>query len=436
MINVRVTRENLVALPALAPYVVLGLLSFLAAPWVLLVGERWLEGGMYRQPMMLAAVHLYALGWGSAVALGALQQMTAVVYATVLRSTRLAQAAFIPYALGLLGLVSGFVTLSRPELSRPAFIVAAIGLPVGAILVLANVALTLRTAQPTARGMLIRPFVRASGGYLLVGFLAGAALAVNLTTGWLAPAWRTTFSAHVAAAVAGWFIMLVIGISYHLLTFFGFVDKKLVFRWPTAVRRLLHTGIGLAIVGAALPSLGQGSWASTFTGAAALVMAVACILFVWDGRGLFARRGRERLHPAVGHVQAAHVYLLVCALLVGIIGFAAATSLRPAPTWLMALGFLSAAGWLSSTILGYLHRILPFIVWHNRYWGRGREPGVPAFRHMIHQPLAWVALAVYNAGVAGVTLALVTALPVAPFLVLLGIGAALAAANLLWTLLR
>src|SRR5690625_2016561 len=166
--------------------------------------------------------------------------------------------------------------------------------------------------------MLIHPFVRASGGYLLVGFLAGAALAVNLTTGWLAPAGRTTFSAHVAAAVGGWFVMLLIGISYHLLTFFGFVDKKHVFRWPTAVRRLLHTGIGLALVGAALPSLGQASWASTFTGAAALVIAVACILFVWDGSGLYGRRGRERMHPAVGHVRAAHLYLLLCALLLGI----------------------------------------------------------------------------------------------------------------------
>lgn len=98
MINIRVTREGLVALPALAPYFVLGLLSFLAAPWVLLAGERWLDGGFYRQPVMLAAVHLYALGWGSAVALGALQQMTAVVYATVLHSPRPAQTAFVPYA--------------------------------------------------------------------------------------------------------------------------------------------------------------------------------------------------------------------------------------------------------------------------------------------------------------------------------------------------
>lgn len=436
MMNVRVTKENLLALPVLAPYFLLGLLSFLAAPWVLLAGERWLDGGLYRHPAVLAAVHLYALGWGSAVALGALQQMTAVVYATVLHSPRLAQAAFVPYGLGLTGLVSGFFALSRPETARPALMAAAVGLPLGAVLVVANVLLTLRTARTTARGILIRPFVQASAGYVLVAFLAGAALAVNLTTGWLAPAWRATFAAHVAAAAGGWFIMLVIGISYHLLTFFGFVEKKQAFRWPKLVRRLLHLGIGLAILAAALPSLGHGAWAQPATGFAGLLAAAACGLFVWDGRGLYAPRGRERMHPAVGHVRAAHLYLLLCALLLAVLAPAPAFGLRPSATWMTALGFLAAAGWLSGTILGYLHRILPFIVWHNRYWGRGRVPGVPAFRGMVHRPLAWAALLVYNAAVVGVAVALVTALPAAPFLVMLGAGAALAAANLLWTMAR
>ncbi len=212
-----------------------------------------------------------------------------------------------------------------------------------------------------------------------VAFLAGAALAVNLTTGWLAPAWRATFAAHVAAAAGGWFIMLVIGISYHLLTFFGFVEKKQAFRWPKLVRRLLHLGIGLAILAAALPSLGHGAWAQPATGFAGLLAAAACGLFVWDGRGLYAPRGRERMHPAVGHVPRGPLVSASVRPAAGRPRPAPAFGLRPSATWMTALGFLAAAGWLSGTILGYLHRILPFIVWHNRYWGRGHVPGVPPF---------------------------------------------------------
>lgn len=436
MSSLRVTRENLVALPALAPYFALGLLSFLAAPWVLLAGSDSLDGGFYRDPAVLAAVHLYALGWGSAVALGALQQMTAVVFATVLHSPRLAQAAFVPFALGLGGLVTGFLTLSRPEVSRPALVVAAAGLPLGAALALANVALTLRTAQPTARGLLIRPFVQAAAGYLLLGFLVGAALAINLSTGWLGLAWLAAFPLHMAAAVGGWFLMLVLGISYHLLTFFGLVDKKREFRWPRTVRRLLHGAIGLVILSALLPPLGIPQGAGALTLAAASLAVAACGLFVWDGRDLYAPRGRERMHPAVGYVRAAHGYLVVSAALVLTLAALRVLGRSVPEAWPTALGYLVAAGWLSNTILGYLHRILPFVVWHNRYWGRGREPGVPAFRVMVHLPLAWAAFTVYNAGVLGVAAALVTALPVGGFLVVAGTGAALAAGNLFWTLLR
>lgn len=435
MTNLRVTRDNLVALPAIAPYFALGLLSFMAAPWVLLLAADSLEGGFYRDPAVLVAVHLYALGWGTAVALGALQQMTAVVFATVLYNPRLSQASFAGFALGLSGLISGFAMASRPGLAMPPLAAAAIGLPLGAVLALGNVALTIRTGQATVRGNLIRPFVQAAGAYLVLAFVAGAALAVNLATGWLGLSWRTAFPFHVAAAVGGWFLMLVMGISYHLLTFFGLVEKKHEFRWVGTVRRLVHAGVGLALLAAALPAVGLERWAGPASAAAALAVAAACGLFVGDGWGLYASREKERMHPGVGYVRAAHLYLLAAAAALAAMGTGALTGLRVAPSTLTALGFLVAAGWLSSTILGYLHRILPFVAWHNRYWGRAREPGVPAFRRMVHQPAAWAGFAVYQAGVVGVTAALATALPVVPFLAVLGLGAGLAGLNLVRALL-
>lgn len=434
--GLRVTRENLVPLPAIAPYFALGLLSFLAAPWLLVTGAVSLDGGFHRDPAILAAVHLYALGWGTAVALGALQQMTAVVFDTILRSPRLAKAAFVAFILGLTGLITGFATLHQPRFSRTALTVAALGLPSGAVLALANVLLTLGSGRSTARGSLIRPFVLAAAEYLVLAFLAGAALAVNLATGWLGLAWRSALALHVAAAAGGWFLMLVIGISYHLLTFFGLVTKKQQFRWTAAVRRLLHGGVGLVIFAAVLRAEGTDSMARAALAAAAWAVATACVLFVWEGWGIYAPRERERMHPGVGYVRAAHVYLLAGALALAALGWAGVHGLVLPARLITALGFLAAAGWLSNTILGYLHRILPFIVWHNRYWGRARDPGVPAFRHMVHPSLAWAACAVYNAGVVGGVAALLSAWPARPFLVLLGAGAALAALNLLRTLVK
>src|SRR5690606_26236937 len=100
------------------------------------------------------------------------------------------------------------------------------------------------------------------------------------------------------------------------------------------------------------------------------------------------------------------------------------------------LGFLAAAGWLTNTIFGYLHRIWPFIVWHNKYWGRGREPGVPAFRIMVNGRIAWIGLVIYNAGVIGVLLSLVTAVPTKGALALLMAGGIIISGNLLRVLTR
>ncbi|NMA72176.1 MAG: hypothetical protein GX961_09690, partial [Firmicutes bacterium] len=99
-------------------------------------------------------------------------------------------------------------------------------------------------------------------------------------------------------------------------------------------------------------------------------------------------------------------------------------------------GVAGLGGWLTNAILGYLHRILPFYVWHNKYWGRGKEPGVPAFREMVAEGPAWIGLALHNAGVIGLLIALPTGLPLAGYLALLLVGAMVAAANLLGTFLR
>lgn len=435
-VNLRVTRENLVALPALAPYFAFGLVGFVAGPLFLTAAADALDAGVYRHPHILAAVHLYALGWGTSVALGALQQMTAVVFATVLHSPRLALVAFVSFAAGTVGLLVGFLTFSRE-----AFIVAAVGLPIGIMAVVINVVFTLLTGRPTVRGILIEPYVRSAVSYLVLTVTAGAALAINLGTGLLGPFWNAVFPLHVGVAAAGWFLMLVIGISYHLLTFFGLVNKRFSFRWPTTVRYLVHGGIGFAVVGSVMHG---SAWSvpAVVLSAIGLVLAAAGIgFFLWDSRMLFVEKTLRRMHVVVGYVRLAHVYLGLVAVGLGVAAVAfvaggwAGTTAVGGKVY-TAIGVIAAAGWLPNTILGYLHRILPFFVWHNKYWGRGKEPGVPAFRDMVNVPLAWSGLIVYNIGVMTTIAAVAADWSLAWPLGAMGAGAVLASGNLVWTLFR
>lgn len=434
-VNLRVTRENLVSLPALAPYFLFGLLAFMAAPLFLTAASESMQSGFYRHPRILAALHLYALGWGTAVALGALQQMAAVVFATILHSARLALIAFASFATGTVGLLVGFFAFSRA-----AFIVAALGLPFGIVMAVVNVLLTLRNARPTERGFLIHAYVRSAVLYLVLTVVAGATLALNLGTGMLGAAWNAVFPFHVGLAAVGWFLMLVVGISYHLLTFFGLVDKRFSFRWPAAVRYLLHGGIGFGVVGAALRGFGWAIPALVSSASGLLLVATGIGLFLWDSRMVFVEKTLQRMHVVAGYVRLAHIYVGLTGA--GLMGMAVVL----AGGWTganlfggkiyMALGIITAAGWLSNTILGYLHRILAFFVWHNKYWGRGKEPGVPAFRDMVHVPLAWSGLIMYNIGVVAAVVAVVADSSLAWPLGAIGAGAVLASGNLVWTLFR
>lgn len=445
--KVRVTKENLVALPALAPYFALGILSFVAVPLLSFYAADALAAGLYRHLTVLAVLHAAVLGWGSSVALGALQQMAAVVGATRLYSTPLAALAFFPFAAGVIGLVSGFFFFSPA-----AFAIAAFGVPVGIALVVTNLVCTMGTAQPTVRWMLIEPFVKGSLFYVFIAFVAGGTLAFNLPRGILGALWNGVFPLHIGTAVVGWFVMLVIGVSYHLLTFFGLVDKRHTFRFVKQVRRLLHAGICLSIVAAAGPALLRSrasvpsAAADTFSRGLMIIAVLALVtafgLFLWDTRRLFARSKRQKVNVALTYVRIAHVYLGLGAFLLALALAANVFSLQSAYLFAfgsltyVVLGVIAIGGWLSNTILGYLHRILAFFVWHNKYWGRGREPGVPAFRDMVNEQLAWLGLVVYNGGVFAVILSLCAGLSIRWALLMWTVGALCIAGNLVRTLLR
>lgn len=416
--GIRVTRQNLVPLFALGPFFAFGLIGFAAAAVLLLVANAPYEAGLYRHPLLLGVVHATVLAWGVSIALGSLQQMVPVVFGTQLHSMGLAAAGAYGFVAGVLALVWGMVTFHPAPLFLGSLLIP---LAVGTTLV--NVVRSVGRGE-TGAAKRIRPFVWGALFYLAATVLIGATLAVNLVTDWLGPAWRGAFSAHTTAGLVGWFAMLVIGISYHLLPFFGLTPKKVEPRFDRLVIVVLHIGVWALGLGGGL----QLHWLS---GAACIALAAAIGLFLWDTRALFAGRPLNKMNPTVTYVRLAHLYAGVVAL-----GVAASVWLGNSGRLVSWLGLAGLFGWLSSAILGYLHRILPFFVWHNKYWNRVGEPGVPAFRHMVNEGVAWLGLALYNAGVIGLLVLVPFGFAVRGYAALVAMGALVVTGNLMRTFLR
>lgn len=417
--GIRVTRENLVSLSALVPYFAFGLVSFPAMALLVLFALEPFQAGAYRHHIILAVLHTAFLGWGSAVALGSLQQLAPVVFGTELHSTNLARWVSIPYVIGVSSLVIGLIGL-YPML----LVVGSVLVPASVILTMVNVWLS-QSRSSVQAAQRIRPFVRSAMFYFVLTVLAGAALAINLRTNWLGGYWLQVFPGHVTLGLIGWFGMLVLGISYHLLPFFGLTDKKERPRLTNVVLLALHAGLICAWLAGAFTPL---AW--LFGPISRVILALGAAAFLVDTRSLFRRRPRQKIHPLLTHVRLAHLYLAVVAIAL------LTTLFASAPKQVVWIGVAGVGGWLSNAILGYLYRILPFYVWHNKYWGRTAEPGVPAFRDMIAEGPAWLGFVLYNAGVLGLLIGLWLEIPLRGYALLAFSGALVSALNGIRTMLR
>jgi hypothetical protein len=89
-------------------------------------------------------------------------------------------------------------------------------------------------------------------------------------------------------------------------------------------------------------------------------------------------------------------------------------------------------GWLGQSTVGYLYKIVPFLIWQTRYGPLVGYQKVPLMRDLIHESWAWGSWWLINVGLVCTLFSLVLGwtLPAQIASGLLGIGFMLAAINI------
>jgi hypothetical protein len=107
----------------------------------------------------------------------------------------------------------------------------------------------------------------------------------------------------------------------------------------------------------------------------------------------------------------------------------AAAAIQP---MLAALGLAALVGWLGQSTIGYLYKIVPFLVWQSRYGSLVGREKVPLMRELVHERWAWGSWWLINIGLAGTLLSVLFmwVLPAQIASGLLGAGFVLAAINI------
>ena len=378
----------------------------LLLPWI--APEAILSPGF---PHVLALVHIATLGWLTMTIMGASLQLTPVIVVAPLRAARFLRWQYPVYISGVILLLSGFWWM-LPWL-----------MAVGGIMIVLAVAhyvvvLGVTLAHATARPLSVR-FLGGSLIYLCVVVSLGLTAAFNFQFGFLGAAFNQLLLTHITLGILGWLSSTLIGVSYTLARMFALAHGH-----GDRLGRLIFVLLHMSIIALALGFI--FSWFPLIL-AGEGVLLVSAWLFAYDFIGMLRVRRRKVLDVTQYHSMAAVGYFSL------IVPFGIVTALFGLwqPAVLAALGLAAFVGWLGQSMIGYLYKIVPFLIWHDRYGPLVGRERVPLMRELVHERWAWASFWLINVGLVGAILSaqLMWVWPLQLASGLLGAGLVLAAAN-------
>lgn len=358
------------------PFYVYAALSFLLATGLLLVSTD-VAGEHYFHPPTLAVTHLMALGWGTMIILGASHQLVPVLIEGRLYSERLAGTSFVLAAVGIPLLVVGFYGFHTgwPMQLGGILINAAV------VCYLVNVALSIREKKTRD---VYAFFILAAALWLFATTFFGLLLVYNFRYNFLPQDSLSYLSIHAHMGLAGWFLLLVVGVGARLIPMFlvsKYVNKKRL--WT--IFALVNTGLLGFII------LRSGVVADASAYAPFVLVAVGLGLFVHYCSRAYKERIRKQVDDPmkISLLSVALLALPIISLLV-VIGF---VSREPKSNLVLLYGFCIFFGWITAIILGMTFKTLPFIIWNKVYHHRSGGGKSPALKDLFSDRLVrWMGI--------------------------------------------
>ncbi|MFQ5747959.1 MAG: hypothetical protein ACE5H3_00715 [Planctomycetota bacterium] len=372
-----------------------GILGFLVFSFLLVLKADSLQGHFF-QPVLLGLTHTCVLLWFLPIAQGALLQLVPVLFQVRIRSEGTAWIALAFLFLGASGM-AGHLWIYETHWGLP---FSAALLALGLLLYVLNLLATLSRATSLD---LTGVHVIAALFHLLLAAGLGLALAWNLWNPFLLGDHLEVLKAHAHLAGLGFFGLLVMGMVYRMLEMFLLAYKvRPTFGWVS----FLAANLGLCVL--LVDFLFGRAPFLTAIGASCLVVAI--LAFTAQVVFLLRARFRRNLEAAWWHSLASVFWLLVAAA-EGAALFL--PGLDRAAHDRLALAYAVAAflGFVGSIIVGQLYKIVPFLVWLERFSPYLGLKEIPAAGDLLPRDLSewqWVAM---QTALLQFTLALLLGLP-------------------------
>lgn len=309
--------------------------------------------GHYFQPKLLAITHAAALGWGTMIIFGALNQLLPVILERDLFSLKLCWISLLFFVPGVILLVYSFWVFD------PGISMQLSGLLIFiAILVFSlNVFLTIKGKKEES---VFQEFIMTSCLWLILTALLGVLMVFNFRFTFLPKEHLQFLRLHAHMGVVGWFLMLIIGVSGKLVPMF-LLSKYQKPRLLSMSYYLINGALLLFLVDGYLFGLNTKTY---------VIFTIAL-----TGIGIYLSyifkcfRSRLRKSVDLPMVQTLFSFLLLaaCIFVLPFIIYYHLKNDSHAVNLSVFYGILIFMGWITALILGQTFKTLPFIVWVKHY---------------------------------------------------------------------
>ncbi len=348
-----------------AHYFIAGAIFYMITAFVLPFYANDISG-YFLSSSIASLMHLYLLGFVMMVIFGAMYQLIPVVLEIPIFSKDFAYVQFYLFVSGILIFTFGLWDETYTQI-----------IPYGALLMylsmlifVANVFLTYKNI---IRWDIVAKFILASNLFLTIGVTIGFIIALSLIYGYSVDILELV-QMHIATTIFGYVIMTIMGVGMILLPMFslshGFKQKAIEMAFYAIIIGLLLFLIGTIV----------GNDILKFSGV--FFCTIAIFLALYQMYLIFSTRIRKQNDFWAKNMMASFVTLIISflMLLAGIV--------TQNETFYILFGFTLFFGFFTFFIVGHIYKILPFLVWYQRYSPLVGKIKVPMLNDMVKEKVA------------------------------------------------
>ena len=309
--------------------------------------------GHYFQPRLLAMTHMAALGWGTLVIFGASYQFLQFILETDLFSRKIAWASYVLFLPGLIMLVTAFWVFD-PGIYMQA---GSLLLLTSILLFAANIFFTVRKNKEAS---VHEEFIVTSCWWLAFTAVLGTLLVFNFRFAFLPEDHLHFLRLHAHMGVAGWFLLLIIGVSTKLVPMFlvsRYQNNKLL-SWSYYL-------VNAALISFLVDTYMFGINYKTFFSVILAAGGIGSYLFFLYK--CFLTRGRSPMDIPMLNTALSFILLTLAVLILPRLIHHYLKNDPLSVKYSVLYGCMLFMGWITALILGQTFKTLSFIVRAERY---------------------------------------------------------------------